>query len=101
VDAHDRTSLTAQGASQQLIDTLLDGQTMRGITDDELATITKPVGVLASVPEDPFHKRRTVDALLHVLPHAVELPGCPESPRPDFPPHAESFIQTAATFTLT
>lgn len=101
VDAHSRNSLTELGASPQLIDTLLDGQTLRGVTDHELANITKPVGVLPSVPANPFHQRRTVDALLDVLPNAVELPGCPESPRPDFPPHAESFVQTVARFALT
>jgi pimeloyl-ACP methyl ester carboxylesterase len=101
IDARTRRSLTELGAPPHVIDTLLTGQTLRGVTDDELATITKPVGVLPSVPENTFHQRRTVDALLHALPHAVELPGSPEPPHPDFPSHAESFIHTAARFALT
>ena len=70
------------------------------ITDDELASVTQPVGLLPSVPDNPFHQRRTVDALHRLLPHAVEMPGCPEPPRPDFPPHAESFIDAVASFAL-
>ena len=100
VDTHTRRGLTELGASPHVIETLLSGQTLRGITDHELATITQPVGVLASVPENPYHQRRTVDALSRVLPHAVELPGCPEPPRPDFQPHTASFIQTAVRFAL-
>jgi pimeloyl-ACP methyl ester carboxylesterase len=101
VDAHARTSATAQGASQRVVDALLAGQTLRGTTDTELSTITQPVGVLPSVPENPVHQRRTVNALLRVLRHPVELPGCPEPPHPTFPTHADAFIQTVVRFTAT
>jgi hypothetical protein len=77
----------------------LTGDTLRGSTDDELAGIATPVGVLPAVPENPFHQRRTVDALLRTIPGAVELPGCPEPPRPEFPPAAASFIRTVVAFT--
>lgn len=101
VDARTRRRMTELGAPPHVINTLLTGQTLRGTTDDELATITKPVGVLPSVPEDPFHQRRTIHALLHAIPHAIELPGCPEPPLPNFPSHAESFIHTAISFAQT
>ncbi len=101
VDARTRRGLTELGAPPHIVDTLLTGQTLRGATDDELATISQPVGVFPSVPENAFHQRCTVDALLRAVPQAVELPGCPEPPHPDFPSHAESFIHTATRFALT
>lgn len=99
VDAHDRARLAMLGASPEVIKTLLAGQTLRGVTDTELASLTMPAGVLPSVPGNPFHQRHTVDALLRLLPQAEELPGCPEPPRPEFPAHLESFLSTVVTFT--
>jgi len=101
LDARTRLGLAELGAQPHVIDTLLAGQTLRGTTDDELATITTPISVLPSVPENLYHQRRTIDALLHTMPQAVELPGCPEPPHPEFPPHAESFVHTAVRFALT
>ena len=101
VDTRTRLGLAELGANPHILDALLNGQTLRGTTDDELACITKPIGVLPSTPENPSHQRRTVDALLHILPTAVELPGCPEPPRPAFPPHADSFVRTVVRFALT
>lgn len=101
VDTRTRLGLAELGAEPHVLDALLSGQTLRGTTDDELTSITKPVGVLPSVPENPFHQRRTVDALLRTLPEALELPGCPEPPHPAFPPHADSFVRTVVNFALT
>lgn len=98
IDSHTRLGLIEFGAQPSTVDALLAGQTLRGTTDDELASITKPIGVLPSLPENPFHRRHTVDALLRVLPRAVELPGCPEPPDPAFPPHVEAFVRTAIGF---
>jgi pimeloyl-ACP methyl ester carboxylesterase len=98
VDTRTRAELARLAASPETIDTLLAGQTLRGVTDHELATITQPTAVLPSMPANPYHQRRTIDALCRHLPHAVELPGCPEPPRPDFPPRARSFIQTITGF---
>ncbi len=39
-----------------------------------------------------------VDALRGLLPHADELPGCPEPPRPDFPAHLDRFLTTVTAF---
>jgi hypothetical protein len=97
-DAAARAHLAGLGASATVIDALLAGQTLRGLTDTELATLTMPVGVLPSEPASQFHKRHTVDALLRLLPQAEELPGCPEPPRPDFPPHLATFLGTVAAF---
>ncbi|SNS89122.1 hypothetical protein SAMN05421812_102241 [Asanoa hainanensis] len=98
VDARTRQGLTDCGAAPRVIDALLAGQTLRGQTDEELATVSAFVGVLPSVPENATHQRRTVDALLGILPGAVERPGCPEPPRPEFPAVAETFIDVVAEF---
>lgn len=98
VDARFRTELARLGAAAEVIDTLLAGQTLRGIADHELAAITIPIGVLPSTPANPFHQRATVEALRRLLPLAVELPGCPEPPRPEFPPHLEALVAALAGF---
>jgi pimeloyl-ACP methyl ester carboxylesterase len=98
IDSRERARLTGLGASSQVADALLAGQTLRGLTDTELASLTIPVGVLPSVPANPFHQRHTADALLSVLPQAEELPGCPEPPRSEFPPHLEAFLDTVTAF---
>jgi pimeloyl-ACP methyl ester carboxylesterase len=92
VDAHDRAHLAGLGAPDQVISTLLGGQTLRGLTDKELAGLPVPVGVVPSALVNPFHQRHTVDAVLGLLPEAALWPACPESPRPEFPPYLESFI---------
>jgi pimeloyl-ACP methyl ester carboxylesterase len=92
VDARTRIGLTELGASDQNIRALLDGQTLRGVTDTELARLKMPISVLPSVPENPFHQRHTVDALRRLQPDSDELPGCPEPPRPDFGPHLAQFL---------
>jgi pimeloyl-ACP methyl ester carboxylesterase len=98
VDTRTHSDLARLGASPTVINALLAGQTLRGLTDGELATLKMPVGVLPSVPANPFHQRHTADALLRLLPWAEELPGCPEPPSPGFPPHLESFLDTVAAF---
>jgi pimeloyl-ACP methyl ester carboxylesterase len=92
VDSRTRIGLTGLGASDQIIRTLLDGQTLRGVADAELATLKMPISVLPSVPENPFHQRHTADALRRLLPDSDEVPGCPEPPRPDFGPHLTQFL---------
>lgn len=98
VDSRTRASMAALGASDQNIRTLLDGQVLRGVTNDELATLAIPVGVLPSAPENPFHQRHTVDTLQRLLPDSQELPGCPEPPRPDFPSHLDKFLASITKF---
>jgi pimeloyl-ACP methyl ester carboxylesterase len=98
VDARQRERLAGLGASPEVVDALLAGATLRGVTDAELAGLAMPVGVLPAVPENPSHQRRTVDRLLSVLPDAVELPGCPEPPVPGFAPHLAGLVATIVRF---
>ncbi|UKD50997.1 alpha/beta hydrolase [Amycolatopsis sp. FU40] len=77
---------------------LLGGETLRGVADADLATLALPVGVLPSVPDNPFHQRRTVDALLRLVPGCTELPGCPEPPRPGFESHVDDLLASIAGF---
>jgi pimeloyl-ACP methyl ester carboxylesterase len=64
---------------------MLVGETLRGLTDAELARLSMPVAVLPSL-HNPFHQRSTADALLRLVPGAAELPESPEPPRPEFVP---------------
>lgn len=98
VDERTRAGLIAQGASDDVVDGLLSAETLRGVRDDELALLTIPVAVVPSVPENPFHQRKTVDALLELIPGSVELPGCPEPPSPHFSQHREDLAATLAAF---
>lgn len=68
------------------------GQTLRGVTDAELATLAMPVGVLPAVPGNPFHQRRTADSLGRLV------PGCPEPPRPGFESHVDGLVASIAGF---
>jgi len=93
-----RAGLARLGAQPRVLDALLGTETMPSASDAELAAIGIPVGVIPAVPPGPVHPRSAVDALLRLLPAAVELPGCPEAPRPEFPPHLESFLAAVAGF---
>lgn len=63
---------------------LLTGEVLRGSSLQELARISALTGIVPSIPENPAHQRRTVDALLRAIPGAQELAGSPEPPRPGF-----------------
>ncbi|WP_409186051.1 alpha/beta fold hydrolase [Amycolatopsis sp. VS8301801F10] len=77
---------------------LLQGETLRGVADAELAALAVTVGVLPSVPDNPVHQRRTVDALLRLVPGSTELPGCPEPPQPGFESHVDDLLASIAGF---
>ncbi len=63
---------------------LLAGDTVRGVTDDELQSICVPVAVMATDPENQLHRYRTVDRLAELIPGAIRITErFPESPRPD------------------
>jgi len=93
-----RAGLARLGAPARVLNALLGSETLPSATDAELGTTAVPVGVIPAVPPDPFHPRGTVDSLLRLLPSATELPGCPEAPRPEFPPHLDSFLASVAGF---
>jgi pimeloyl-ACP methyl ester carboxylesterase len=98
IDAATSADMRHLGASEATIDTLLAGGALRGVADEELAALDLPVGVLPAAPSNPFHQRVTVERLMTLMPGAVELPGCPESPRPEFPAHRAGFVATVAGF---
>jgi pimeloyl-ACP methyl ester carboxylesterase len=100
VDVPTATGLEAAGADAATVARLLAGESLRGCTDEQLAALPIPVGVLPSVPDNRFHRRRTVDALLKVIPSAVELPGTPEPPSPEFSPHIGGFVSAVRAFTV-
>jgi pimeloyl-ACP methyl ester carboxylesterase len=89
VDAATVGHLREQGASDTIVADLMDGETIRGVRDGQLAAMN--FSVLGSVPENRIHQRWTVDALVKL--GAKELEGCPEPPRPEFPPYRDSFIE--------
>ncbi|MEM9610926.1 MAG: alpha/beta hydrolase [Actinomycetota bacterium] len=79
------------------VEHLLAGETLRGVTDAELATLTLPVAVMRSEPESRFHQHTTVEGLLSLLPQAVEIePGFPEPPRPEFSGQLDAFVTALA-----
>lgn len=98
VDELTRAGLLGLGASEEVADGLLGGETLRGVADRDLAGLRIPVAVLPSVPENPPHQRKTVDALLALIPGSSELPGCPEPPAPGFPPHREALVDAVVAF---
>jgi len=98
IEESTRAGLAEAGASAAVIDALLTGGILRGVTDDELDRLAMPVGILPSVPHNPVHQRRTVDALRRRLPAAVELVGTPESPRPDFATRRNDFLDAVTAF---
>lgn len=72
---------------------MLAGETLRGLADAELAGLRLPVAVLPG-PDNPYHRRSTVDGLLALVAGAVELPSAPEPPRREFPPYLDSFVRS-------
>jgi hypothetical protein len=68
----------AAGATHIQIDGLLAGDTLRGFTDEALASLSIPVGVIPALPESPFHQQGTVESLLRVIPGAKEMNGYSE-----------------------
>lgn len=98
VDERERRELTARGATAPVIDGLLAGETLRGITDAELAALRMRTAIIPSDVDGPVHPRRTADAVCRLIPGAVRLPACPESPRPTFPPHRNAFVTSVLDF---
>ncbi|MDX6237921.1 MAG: hypothetical protein QOG10_2736 [Kribbellaceae bacterium] len=98
VDLRTEQGMRGRGADDAVIRELLTGETLRGLTDEELAALGMPVAVLPSVPENPVHQRCTVDALLNLLPGSRELPGSPEPPSPAFRLHLEELVGSIAAF---
>jgi pimeloyl-ACP methyl ester carboxylesterase len=93
-----RSGLSRLGADRKTLGALLGTGTLLSATDEELRALNVPTGIVPAVPPTPLHPRSAVDTLLRVLPGAVELPGCPEAPRPEFASYREAFLDTVAAF---
>jgi pimeloyl-ACP methyl ester carboxylesterase len=93
-----RAALTRQRARASVLDALLGTETLPSATDAELRSLRVPAAVVPSAPPNPLHPRAAVDALLRLLPSAVELPGSAEAPRPEFSAQRESFVDAVAAF---
>ncbi|MGW6279894.1 alpha/beta fold hydrolase [Kribbella sp. NPDC055071] len=99
VDARTRAGLIQRGCPAAVADELLAGGVLRGVPDADLPTLARiPVAVLPSVPENPSHQRKTVDALLRSIQGSRELAGCPEPPTPSFPPYLDQFVRSTVAF---
>jgi pimeloyl-ACP methyl ester carboxylesterase len=101
MDAAAHNHLRRQGATHNVVDDLLAGGTLRGVTDEQLANLPGRVAVLGSRPENRIHQRRTVDALLRIVNGSVELTSCPEPPRPEFAPYRPALVEALAGFVET
>ena len=98
VDERQRREFAESGATEAVIDGLLAGETLRGVTDAELATLRMRTAIIPSTVDGPVHPLRTAEALCRLIPGAVRLPACPESPRPTFPPHRDAFVGSVIEF---
>jgi pimeloyl-ACP methyl ester carboxylesterase len=94
-----RAGMVNRGCPPEVADGLLTGGILRGVTDAELVSLARiRVAVLPSVPENPSHQRKTVDALLRSVRGSRELAGCPEPPTPSFPPYLDQLVRTIVEF---
>ena len=79
-------------------DALLQGETLRGVTDDELAQLQIPLVVFPSLPENHAHQRQTVMGLLAAQPNGFLVGGSPEPPHAQFAEHLDTFITMVTEF---
>ncbi len=76
----------SQRSGDRAVSALLAGETLRGVLDVELASLTVPAAVMASDPENAAHRRVTAVALRRLWADAVELPAMSEPPMAGFEP---------------
>ena len=77
---------------------LLEGHPLRGISADELASITGEVVVYPSMPESQAHQRSTVTELLTTIPGVMMVGGSPEPFDDAFADFAEGFVDLVVAF---
>jgi pimeloyl-ACP methyl ester carboxylesterase len=73
---------------------MLRGETLRGVSDAELARMSVPVTIIPSHPPNKYHQAATVHRLLFLIPGAVSARAFPESPRTDFGEQRGEFVET-------
>ncbi len=82
IDARTRRSLTELGAPPHVIDTLLTGQTLRGVTDDELAPSPNPSAYFPQSPRTPSTSDEPSTPCSTPYPTPSNCPAAPNHPIP-------------------
>ncbi|HUP16174.1 MAG TPA: alpha/beta hydrolase [Acidimicrobiia bacterium] len=79
---------------EQAPEEMLRGETLRGVSDAELARISVPVTIIPSDPPSKYHQAATVHRLLFLIPGATSTRAFPESPRSEFGEQRGEFVET-------
>lgn len=95
LDARARARIDAS-AEDGTADRLLTGNTVRGVADAELRHLDRPVTIVPSLDEDPFHPRATVETLAALLPDAHVTAPFPPTPHAGFAERRTEFVETVA-----
>lgn len=77
---------------------LLTGETLRGVTDEELGSLSMPLVVFPSMPANHAHQRETVTALLSAQPSGFVTGGSPEPLDDQFPEFRDTFVHLVNEF---
>ena len=94
LDARAAEHLRGLGASDTVIDSMLSGQTLRGLDDDRIARLALPTALIPAPAASPTHQRETVESLARLIPGSTILPVFPETPRPEFAAARDDFLNT-------
>lgn len=79
-------------------DALLTGLPIRGLTAEELGTITSECVIYPSTPENQAHRRSTVMELLATIPGVMMVGGSPEPFDDEFADSLENFVDLVEAF---
>lgn len=95
-----RACAVEQGRAD-VVDDLTAGGTLRGLGDDELRSLTRPLVVWPTFPENQFHPASTITRLADLLPQPIVIGGSPLPTTPDFAAFVDGFaglLAEAAVF---
>lgn len=85
-------------ADSTAADALLAGDTLRGVSDVELSTLTMPVVVYPPLIENQAHQRRTLMSILSTVPGSFMAGGGPDPTDADFSEHLAAFVNMVVEF---
>ncbi len=74
-------------------DDLLAGETIRGVTDTELANLAMPLVVFPSIPASHAHQRDTATRIVQAQPEALLAGGSPDPLDKQFAEHLDEFLR--------